>query len=346
MNLVSRRYLFFVSKPYSFAILEPLQRYIQAQSRGEVRWFLASTARRYQAPGEVLSTVKEVIAFDPEAVLVPGNVVPPFWPGLKVQVFHGLDDEVKGFYRLSGLFDLYCTLGPTMTGRFNELARRYRHFLVIETGWPKLDPLAHPQNRQLMRRELGVDPQRPVLLYAPTFPPKYSSAQDLLPAIRQLTHGPYHWLVKFHPLVDRELIECYQNLNGEYFQVVEDLNILPYMQAADVIITDTSSVAYEFLMLDRPIITYRAIARREKGIDLTWPAELAEAIRRSLQHPGEFAPQRRACLARLHPYADGESSRRVVEAIEQVLQNNLHNQLRRKPLNLVRRLKIRRMLAT
>ncbi|MFB0517317.1 MAG: CDP-glycerol glycerophosphotransferase family protein [Candidatus Neomarinimicrobiota bacterium] len=344
MSLASRRYLLFASKPYSFAILEPLQRFIQSQSDGQVKWFLASTARDYAAPGETLSTTREVIAFDPEAIVVPGNVVPPFWPGLKVQIFHGLDDEVQGFYRINGLFDLYCTPGPTTTQRFQKLAHQHRYFLVIETGWPKLDPLAYPQNPQLMRRELGVDPQRPVLLYAPTFPPKYTSAPDLLPAIKQLTGGPYHWLIKFHPLLDQEIKEQYRELCGEFCQVVADLNILPCMQAADILITDTSSVAYEFLLLDRPIITYRAIARQDKGIDITRPAELAGAIRRSLEQPGELAPIRRDYRDQLHPYTDGESSHRVIEAIEKVLQTGLHRQLRRKPLNLVRRLKIRRMV--
>lgn len=346
MSQASRRYLFFVSKPYSFAILEPLQRYVHAQKIGQVKWFLASTARDYESPGETLSTTGEVLAFDPEAVLVPGNVVPSFWPGLKVQIFHGLDDEVKGFYRIKGLFDLYCTPGPTMTRRFDRLAKRYRHFLVKETGWPKLDPLAHPQNHQLLRRELGLDLQRPVVLYAPTFPPKYTSAPDLLPFIGQLTDGSYHWLVKFHPLMDMEIMSRYRTLRGEYFQMVDDLNILPCMQAADTLVTDTSSVAYEFLLLDRPIITYRALARRDKGVNITRPEELAGAIRRALEKPGEFASQRQNYLARLHPYRDGESSRRVVEAIEQVLQKSLHQQLRRKPLNLVRKLKIRRMVAS
>ena len=69
-------------------------------------------------------------------------------------------------------------------------------------------------------------------------------------------------------------------------------------------------------------------------------------MRRALEKPGESASQRQNYLARLHPYRDGESSRRVVEAIEQILQKSLHQQLRRKPLNLVRKLKIRHMVAS
>ncbi|UCH10387.1 MAG: CDP-glycerol glycerophosphotransferase family protein [Fidelibacterota bacterium] len=346
MNQLVRRYLFFVSKPYSFAILEPLQHYLEAETRGTVRWFLASTARDFEAPGEILATPAEVRDYQPEAVLAPGNVVPPSWPGLKVQIFHGLDDEVKGFYNINGLFDLYCTHGPAMTNRYNSLASRYRYFLVRETGWPKLDPLAHPQNSQLMRRELGLDPQQPVLLYAPTFPRKYTSAPELLNSIARLSGGPYFWLVKFHPLMDEEIVDQYRVLCGENFLVVDDLNILPYMQAADILITDTSSVAYEFLLLDRPLITYRTLARQDKGIDLTQPSELEQAIERCMRQPQEFSAPRAAYLSELHPYTDGESSSRVVSAIEEVLDQDLHQQLHRKPLNLIRRLKVHRMLAT
>ena len=146
--------------------------------------------------------------------------------------------------------------------------------------------------------------------------------------------------------MDQGIQQEYQPLAGKPLQVVGDLNILPYMQAADILVTDTSSVAYEFLLLDRPIITCRAVARQDKGIDLTRPEELAGAIRRALGKPGESASQRQNYVARLHPYRDGESSRRVVEAIEQILQNNPHRRLRPKPLNLVRRAKIRHMVAS
>ncbi len=345
MSETFRRYLFFVSKPYSFAILEPLKNYIETRSLGQVYWFLASTARDHPAPGQELSTTQEVLEFNPDAVLAPGNVVPPSWPGLKVQMFHGLDDETKRFYRINGLFDLYCTPGPATTAGYRQRAKRYRHFLVKETGWPKLDPFVQPINRQLMRRELGLDPQRPVILYAPTFPPKYTSAADLLDTISQLLDQDLFWLVKFHPLMDPEIVQNYRDLCGEKLVVVNELSILPSMQAADILLTDTSSVAYEFMQLDRPIITFRALARQDKGIDLDNPSELPGAIRRSLEQPMEFAAQRAAYLAELHPYADGESSRRVVEAIESVLSGDERAGLRRKPLNLIRRIQINRMIA-
>ncbi len=42
--------------------------------------------------------------------------MPGFIPGLKVQVFHGLNEDKRGIdYRERGLFDLYCTEGPIRT---------------------------------------------------------------------------------------------------------------------------------------------------------------------------------------------------------------------------------------
>ena len=341
---MSRRYLLFVTKPYSFAVLEPLQACIQEHGFGEVAWFTASLAERYPVPGRVLTTTGEVEAYNPDAVLVPGNAVPHFWPGLKVQVFHGLDDEVQGFYRLAGLFDLYCTPGPVSTRRFHVLAATHRYFLVEETGWPKLDPLASSRDIAAARQELGLNHEDPVVLYAPTFPPKYTSAPALWPAIRELTAGPYRWLIKFHPLMDAALQQAYRDLAGDYLQVVDGLSILPYMQAADLLVTDTSSVAYEFLLLNRPLVTYRATARLDKGLDISRPGELAGALHRSLDQPAEFMAQRQAYLNEVHPYTDGQSSRRVLETVDRVLDQGLHMKLHRKPLNLVRKWKIRRLV--
>lgn len=345
MKTASRKYLLFVTKAYSLPILESFQDAVEKSAAGTISWFTASTAMGLQIPGNQLHSTEEVLEFSPDAVIVPGNVVPHFWPGLKVQVFHGIDEETKGFYRITGFFDLYCTPGPLTTRRFELLSKRYRTFMVSQTGWPKLDVLANSMDRAFMKRELGMNPEQPVILYAPTFPPKYTSAGALLSTIAQLKNDTYQWLVKFHVLMDKEIQQRYRDLTGDNFRVVDDLNILPFMQAADLLITDTSSVAYEFLLLDRPIITYRAVARKDKGIDLDRADDLGRAIERSLSNPDEFSERRQTYLKELHPYSDGKSSQRVVEAIETVLKNSMHRKLKRKPLNLVRKWQIRQLVS-
>ncbi len=141
-----RKILLYASQLYSLSILRPVQD--AALSRGdEVGWYYANPdLLPYRAQSERrLATVDEVMAFAPDAVMVASNTVPDFFPGLKVQLFHGFSvskrSDAKGHYRIRGFFDLYCTQGPATTRNFEILAAKYGHFKVVETGWPKLDPL-------------------------------------------------------------------------------------------------------------------------------------------------------------------------------------------------------------
>ena len=350
MNKAHLKYLFFVTKPYSFSILEPIQDAIINSNCGDVKWFAASSATKYSCPDDQLKSNKEVLEYDPDAVLVPGNVVPHFWPGLKVQIFHGLDEEVKGFYIITGFFDLYCTTGSVMTKKFSAMAKQKKHFLVKETGWPKLDPIFKNewdfgnQKNQLIK-QYSLNPELPVILYAPTFPPKYTSAPDLLDAIKKLKSVKYNWIIKFHSLMDESIQKKYKQLENENLRVVDELNILPIMAGSDIMITDTSSVAYEFLPFDRPLVTYQAIARKNKGINIQNPTELVSAIERSLNNPREFSPYRKSCMQDIHPYADGNSANRVLTGIGEILANGLQNDLKQKPQNIIRKYQIRKIIA-
>ena len=345
MNTTNFRYLFYVTRPYSFPILQPIQDVIEEDNTNQVRWFVTKSSSQYKNQEKELKSSEEVILYNPDIVIAPGNTVPHFWPGLKVQIFHGLDDEVKGFYRITGFFDLYCTPGPRMTERFKILEKKHKHFLIKETGWPKLDIVFKnkweflDQKNQLIE-QFGFNPQLPVLLYAPTFPPKYTSAPDLFNSISNLKNGKYNWIIKFHCLMKKSIQKQYKNLECENLKTVDELNILPLMAGSDIMITDTSSVAYEFLPFDRPLVTYQAIARKNKGINVQNPTKLASAIVRSLNDPTEFSSNRKSCLQDIHPYSDGNSSKRVVESVEEILLKGSKKNLKPKPRNLVRKFQI------
>ena len=350
MNHTRLKYLFFVTKPYSFSILKPIQDSITESNSGTVKWFAASSAVNFSSPGDQIKSNEAVRDYNPDVVLVPGNIVPHYWPGLKVQVFHGLDEEVKGFYNITGFFDLYCTTGPVMTENFLKIAKQKKHFLVKETGWPKLDPVyknewGFSDQKDQLIKQYKLIPELPVMLYAPTFPPKYTSAPDLLDSINKLKNCKYNWIIKFHSLMDQSIRERYKKLDGNNFRVVDELNILPFMAGSDIMITDTSSVAYEFLHFNRPLITYQAIARRDKGINIQDPSELSPAIERSLNDPNEFSHNRESCLQDIHPYFDGNSSNRVLKGIADILANGLQNDLKQKPQNFIRKYQIRKIIA-
>ena len=113
--------------------------------------------------------------------------------------------------------------------------------------------------------------------------------------------------------MDKKIKSKYRDLASESFKIIKNNNIIPYLEISNILITDTSSVAYEFLPLDRPIITYKAIARKDKGINIVEAKDLHGAITRSLLDPLEFSESRQFYLSEIHSYADGKSSKRVID---------------------------------
>jgi hypothetical protein len=336
--------LFFITKAYSVSILKPIELYCKSFKNIKIAWYKAGTAKQIDINGLILNNSEEVLDFEPDAIIVPGNVVPDFWPGLKVQIFHGLCEEKKGHYNITGFFDLYCTPGPQITEKFQEIALRHKNFIVKETGWPKLDNFKQEIKITTQKIKSGIKPTQKVILYAPTFSPKYKSSIELYESIKELQSGIYHWFVKFHDLECESVVEKYKTLESDFFHIIDDIDILNYMYLSDILITDTSSVAYEFLLFDRPIITYKAETRLEKGINILEPDCLIGALIRSIEDPEEFSQSRKEILNDIHPYLDGESSKRIIETISELLGSSDFKNLKSKPWNWLRKRQIRKLI--
>ena len=172
MSKKSKRYLMYIAQDYAYSMLRPLQAEILLQG-GEVAWFLEGdqVSPAYLKETEVrLSSIRDIKKWNPDAVFVPGNVVPHFIPGIKVGVFHGFNSgkrgDERGHFNIRGFFDLYCTQGPNTTQKFQALAKQHGFFKVVETGWPNLDPLFLPDtsNPYIIEKDT-----RPTVLLCSTF---------------------------------------------------------------------------------------------------------------------------------------------------------------------------------
>jgi CDP-glycerol glycerophosphotransferase (TagB/SpsB family) len=343
-----KRYLLYVSQLYSLSIMRPLQQVIRRRG-DDCAWFFDQTAMgeaHLRKDEKQLKTPAEVKAYNPGAVFVPGNLVPDFFPGLKVQIFHGLatdDTGKKGHYRIRGFFDLYCTRGPEETANFQALAERYGSFRVVETGWPKLDPLFAGGEELALPLQLTGD--KPLILYASTFSPSLTSAPALFETIRTLSRsGEWHWLVTLHPKMAPALVEKYRGLAGpdvSFFESHQD--VLPLLKAADVMLCDTSSIAIEFQMLHKPLVTFRNRRPCPQHLNVTEVAEVYPALTRALSCPPELMARTTDFVRKLHPLTDGQSSERVLAATDRLSDDGMA-QLRRKPLNLWRKFQIRKRL--
>ena len=330
-----KHYLFYVEQPYSFAILRPIQAAIKANG-DKACWFITkkSGITNSLLEGEQqLDTIEEVKIFNPCAIFVPGNVVPDFFPGVKVQVFHGLEYKKKGHFAVRGFFDLYCTHGPLTTEPFNLLAKKHGYFRVIETGWPKLDPYFNYQKKKNLK---------PVILYAPTFSPNLSSLEALFEQIRALVKsGDYDIKLKFHPKTKLQWQQLYQPLTElEHFEICQSDNLIPLIQHADVVISDTSSAVDESLLLGKPVITFNNAQPQDALINITEPEQLINALKQALSLSDEQQLKINQYITQVHPFTDGNSAQRVLAATAQVIEAGVM----RKPLNLLRRYKVRKAL--
>lgn len=344
------RALFYVEQNYAYAILRPLQQEILRRG-GEVRWFLvgAEIDTSYLSDLEItLASVPEVQRWQPDAVFVPGNTVPRFLPGLKVQVFHGFaagknyNRGEDAHFAIRHCFDLYCTHGPTSTGRFQELAEEHGYFEVLETGWPMVDPLFTAVENNPYSDDSDA---RPTVLFCSTFSRRYSCAEALFERVRELkATGRFRWLVQFHPKMAKATVEKYRRLADENLRYVETDNVIPLLQAGDVMLCDTSSILAMYLLLGKPVVAFRNQDPGPHLINIREPSELEPALESGL------IPDRRRDEAiqrygeGLDPFRDGRSSERILDGVERILAHGLDVR-RKKPLNLLRELKMRRQLS-
>jgi hypothetical protein len=315
------RYLLFLTKNYSYSILKPLYDEINKHKDFKVYWFSTKSERFDISQEYWLENNEDVIRFNPDVIFVPGNIVPSTWPGLKVQLFHGLGEEKHGHYRNNGLFHMYCTPGPYVTDKF--LKKTNSKYIVKETGWTKIDNV----HASIKNKHPIFTNDYPTILYAPTFSEKLTSALLLLDQIKSLQKRDYNWIIKFHELMNASLITQYKVLENNNFIISEIPEIFPHMSESDLLLTDTSSVAYEYIFFNKPIVTFNAKARIDKGINISKPNELEGAIIRALSNPDEFKENREFYISELHPYQDWKSSLRVLESVNKVLKNGY------KPLN-------------
>ena len=314
------RILLFCENKYAIDILHPLQ--VEANREGDhsVLWFVDSRKiPQFPLSNEVQWTnvMQEAYDFGPEAIFVPGNIVPYYLPGVKIQIFHGYAAEKKDHWVIRRYFDTYFTQGPFFTRGFERLAKKYGDFEVLETGWPRQDWIfrnlhAFDTERARLLRESG---RSRILLYAPTFSPSLTSLPYMQQALVDLVQQrDVLLLLKFHPLTRQDLMDEYRSLaeQTEGMLWIDDYTVTKYMLMADAMLSDTSSTIYEFLLLDKPVITLRAVAKDLYWHNMQQPEELVSAWD-EVTTSDSWREHRQWVIQNYDPYLDGQVAHRMLE---------------------------------
>ncbi len=326
-------YLLFATERYALPILAPLAQALHASGHSVSAWFEDGAAGA-ELPGVPSVGLKQALALRPRAVFSAANWVPPFIAGAKVQVFHGFNvqkrDSARGHFRVRGLFDLYCTQGPATTAPFQELAAREGHFVVAQTGWPKLDPLFRDDGGASAALRAPAQ-GRPVILFGSTFTERLSAAPHLHDQIAaDIARGDRYWLLTLHPKCSEELFARYRALAGSNAAFVEPEQVMAAQRAADVLVSDTSSIVSEFVVQHKPVVTFRNRVPQPHMIDFDQPDALPVMLARALDPEPALMAEIQRYADDIHPYRDGRSSERVMAATEDFLAGKLGT-LKRKP---------------
>jgi hypothetical protein len=224
----------------------------------------------------------ERLAHEDFDVLVCSHLSDVFFPRQvkkTVQIFHGVSFKNLAVREKALRFDILCLPGRYHADlyRQNGLLRDNSSTFLL-TGFPKVDALVSGEHDRCTTLEnLGLDPSRRTVLFAPTGE-KYNALESMGIEViwRIAQEQSWNLLVKphDHPKNKIDWFSELATLENERVKLVRGLDVLPLLNAADVLMTDASSVAVEFTLLDRPIVfldvpkMFKKVTERAPSLDL------------------------------------------------------------------------------
>ena len=299
--LVKSRYWIFNCKTYPFMIRKKDQVYLQT-------WH-----------GTPLKRLAHDIQISSDAKF--------YRSGLNAQEMQSTyDDDVKKYtYMIAP--NSFCT-------RVFQSAFGIEKERLIETGYPRNDILinADEQKKQEIRARLGIPEGKKVLLYAPTWRDNSFVAAGYTFELqadfrkwKEMLADEYVLLFKPHYLIINKFSDT-EELNGFLYNVDASSEISDLYLIADVLVTDYSSVFFDYAILGRPIYFYMydldSYREELRGfyIDIysDLPGDIYEDEETMLKdiHEGNFDRERLSQFnARFNEHEDGHASQRVIDIV-------------------------------
>jgi hypothetical protein len=354
----TRRVLFEAASPMSFALFRPVYERLRRDPRVEI-WFTAGTDA--WAPDVIFGHAGITDRIVPRAAArwmkVAAYVNTDFWDMTwlrrrtrRIHLFHG----VAGKYGLDAPTDLAPVISTFDCLMFANADRRRRYVeagLVGDdpvqaalVGYPKVDCLVDGSlDRSAVLRRLGLDPAVPTVIYAPTWSPYSSLHAAGEGVIDGLAAEGLQVLVKLH---DRSYDRARRGSGGidwsarlaRYdrhpgIRVIRDADSGPCLAAADAMVSDHSSIAFEYMLLDRPIVTIdcpalveQAAISADKLQRMRAATRLAHdasdavaAVIDELEHPEARSAARRRTAAELF-HEPGTATDRAIALIYELIE--------------------------
>jgi CDP-glycerol glycerophosphotransferase len=200
---------------------------------------------------------------------------------------------------------------------------------LLETGYPRIDRTldSDEQARAALRRALGISPTEKVVLYAPTWRGRLGQSRSehatIEGVLRCLSALPCRVLFRGHYFAENSL----RRRRMVRHLVPSDIDTNELLSIVDVLVTDYSSIFFDYLPTGRPICFYAYDLEdyeNERGLYFPLsempgdvfrsPDSLAAGVRSQLSKPREPDAAYMAARTRFCPHEDGSASQRAVDA--------------------------------
>lgn len=271
---------------------------------------------------------------------------------VRVQLWHGCGFKTRvNFVRCERRYE-YTTVISDLYAKIHEEIYGLRPDQVLVTGYAKEDWLFHPAKGAL--EKLGIPAAGHTLFWLPTFrtakkdlsllnerAPKgqtglpLADTEEKLERLEELLGKLDTVLViKLHPFQERERIG---SIEREHIRLLEPelfaksgIPVNRLLGLAEGLISDYSSAAVDYLLLDRPIgftlddveeyersrgFVFENIREWLPGAELFSFEQLCAFIEDTVRGRDTTGEKRRQLLGVMHKYRDDGSCRRIVEAL-------------------------------
>lgn len=236
--------------------------------------------------------------------------------------------------RMTGYWSALVSPSPFATARFRSAFRFDGP--VIEEGYPRNDVLVSGERDELARlvkRRVGLDPETRLILFAPTFRDNEKTGArfafdphvDLEELADRLPPGTVLGIRK-HGII-RQAVQIPEAAQGRVVDVSSYPDVQDLLAAADALVTDYSSLMFDFALTRRPMLFYCYDLEEYRdelrgfyfdfedaapGPILRTQDELFAALDDLHGVRDAYAPQLDEFVTRFGPWEDGGSASRVV----------------------------------
>ena len=256
---------------------------------------------------------------------------------------HGIGPKACYYVTSQFPFDVRFVEGDTRKQRLEEMFpdRRFE-----DVGYAKLDPLFSEDKAlqsELTLQSIGLDPTKPTLLYAPTF---FPSSIECFSKDWPAEMSEYNFIIKPHFFSftkakyakQRALLNAWSTYDNVYIGPVDCYSLLPFMDLADLMLSEASSTVFEFAALDKPVVwcdfykvrwSYRGLFKFRMGQrmdqDLALfhdlceqaksPKEVKDKVAYCLANPSAKSANRKKITLEMAGKTDGKCSDRITDFI-------------------------------